>query len=192
MKNARGFTLIEVLIALFILAGGIVLVANAWSGNFMRMRKTVMYNDVATLLERKMLEIEAKYKDKQGEQVPEEDGGDFGPDYKQYRWTLKSKDLKFPDITPLLVAQSGGQGVDDTMLSMLKQVTEYLNKTVKELKVSVFAKSSSGKEVEFSAVQYLIDYTQDFSGLGGLGGGAPAGAGGTPPPPAPAAGGGTP
>ena len=70
MKN-RGFTLIEVLVALFILTGGILVLANAWSGNFMRMRKSAMFNDVATLLERKMVETEAKYKSKQLAEIPD-------------------------------------------------------------------------------------------------------------------------
>ncbi len=176
-RRQGGFTLIEVLIALFILAGGIVVLASAWSGNFMRIRKSGMYNDVATLLERKMLETEAKYKNKQTSEIPEDDAGDFGADYKQYRWTMKAKDLKFPDLSPLLTSQEGG--ADETLLSMIKQMTEYLNQTIKEVKVSIFFKSPKGKEVEFSAVQYIINYDKDFGGL-------PAGAGGAAPSPDPA------
>src|SRR4051812_16840059 len=133
----KGFTLIEVLVALFILAGGILVLANSWSGNFMRMRKSALFNDVATLLERKMVETESKYKIKFAE-IPEEDGGDFGADHPQYSWKLKSRELKLPDLTPLLVGQDNG--ADENLITMLKQVTEFLGKAIKEVKVSVIVK----------------------------------------------------
>ncbi len=180
LPRQRGFTLIEVLIALFILSGGIIVLASAWSGNFMRIRKSVTYHDVATLLERKMLETEAKYKSKQMSEIPEDDSGDFGSEYKQYRWTMQAKDLKFPDLAPLLTSQEGG--ADETLISMIKQMTEYLNQTIKEVKISIFVKGTKGKETEFSAVQYIINYEKDFAGL-------PAGAGAPAAAPAPGGGG---
>lgn len=175
MKSARGFTLIEVLIALMIMTGSIIVVANAWSGNFMRIRKTNMYNNVATLLERKMLEIEAAYREKKITEIPESEGGDFENDYPNYRWEMKSRDLEVPDLTPLLVGQDGG--ADETLISMMKQMTDYINQTVKEVKVSVFVKGTKG-EVEFSATQYFVDYDKDF---GVPGGGAAGGGGGASP-----------
>lgn len=172
-SKANGFTLIEVLVALFILTGAILVIANTWSGNFMRMRKSVYLNDAATLLERKMAEIEAKYKNKALSEIEEEAEGDFGKDYPQYRWAMKSKDLKLPDLSPLIIGQ--GQEADETLLAMIKQMTELISKAVKEVKVSVFLKRGT-KELEFSAAQYFVDYTQEFSlgGAGGLPGGAAA------------------
>ena len=46
MRTQKGFTLIEVLVALFILTGGIIVLSTAWSGNFMRIRKSALFNDV--------------------------------------------------------------------------------------------------------------------------------------------------
>lgn len=163
MKSNKGFSLLEVLVALAILAGSIMVLANAWSGNFMRMRKTALYNNVSTLLERKMVETEAKYKFKPISEIPEEESGEF-EGYPEYTWKLESKDLKLPDLTPLIVGQQ--EGVDETLLSMLKQVTEYLSKAIKEVKITVMVKRGN-KTVEFSAVEYFVDYTQPFSGVGG-------------------------
>lgn len=171
----KGFTLIEVLVALFILTGGIIVLSTSWSGNFMRIRKSALFNDVATLLERKMVETEAKYKIKVKE-IPEEDGGDFGTDHPQYTWRLKSRDLKLPDLTPLLMGQE--EHPDEMMMSMLKQMTETLSKAIKEVKISILVKKNN-KELEFSATEYFVDYSADFS-LGGAGGAG--GAGGTPAP----------
>ncbi len=174
MRRARGFTLIEVLIALVIVAGAIVAAASLWSGNFMRIRKSALQYDVATLLERKMVEIEAKYSIKPITEIPESESGDFGSDFPQYRWSMTSRDLELPDLTAVLMQQK--EGADEMLISMIKQMTEFLNKAVKEVKVSVFIKRK-GKELEFSASQYFIDYNKDFAG--GMGGDAGAGGGTT-------------
>ncbi|MGE0526052.1 MAG: type II secretion system protein [Bdellovibrionales bacterium] len=174
MKDSqRGFTLIEVLVALFILTGAILVIANAWSGNFMRIRKSNLLNNVSTLLERKMVEVEAKYKDKPLTEIPEQEGDDFGDQYPQYRWTMQSREMELPDLTPLLVGQDGG--ADENLIAMIKQMSETLNKSIKEVKVTVFVKSR-GREIEFSATQYFMDYQQGLGGAGGLPAGLPEGA----------------
>lgn len=170
MTRARGFTLIEVLIALVIVAGAIVAAASLWSGNFMRIRKSALQYDVATLLERKMVEVEAKYSAKPITEIPESESGDFGSEFPQYRWSMESRDLELPDLTAVLMQQQ--DGADEMLISMIKQMTEFLNKAIKEVKVTVFVRRK-GKELEFSASQYFIDYTKDFAG--GIGGGAAGG-----------------
>ncbi|MBX3022407.1 MAG: prepilin-type N-terminal cleavage/methylation domain-containing protein [Bdellovibrionales bacterium] len=177
-RGSAGFTLIEVLVALFIMAGGILMISLAWSGNFMRLRKSQLYGDVATLLERKMVETEAKYTGKPLSEIPEEDEGDFGDEFKQYHWTMKSREMEFPDISAIIIGKDGGGGGDEMLLTMIKQMTEYLSKTIKEVRVTVLVKSRGRKDMEFSATQYFIDYTQDFAGaLGGAGAPTPAPAG---------------
>jgi general secretion pathway protein I len=165
MKKRSGFTLIEVIVALFILTGGIIVIASSWSGNFMRIRKTNMYNNVATLLERKMAELDAKYRDKPVTDIPDSEDGDFENDYPNYRWSMKSRDLKLPDLTPLLVGQEGG--ADETLISLMKQLTEYLGQAIKEVKVTIYVKGTKDKEVEFTATQYFVDYTKPFSAIPG-------------------------
>jgi general secretion pathway protein I len=166
----KGFTLIEVMISLAILAGGIILLASSWSGNLMRIRKSNMYSSVATLLERKMIELDAEYKDKPVTEVPKTRSGDFGSELPLYRWEMKSRELKFPDLSAVMVGKDGG--ADETMIMMIRQVTDQLSKAIKEIKVTVFVKTPK-KEMEFSATQYLIDYDQGMTGLPGAGG-APA------------------
>jgi general secretion pathway protein I len=170
MSRQKGFTLLEVIVALFILTGGIIVLSTAWSGNFMRIRKAALFNDVSTLLERKMVETEAKYRNKYGE-IPEEDGGEFDSDHPQYTWKLKSRDLKLPDISPLLLGQEDHP--DETLVSMIKQLGEQLSKAIKEVKISVLVKRNN-RELEFSATEYFVDYNSNFD-LGGAGGAAPAG-----------------
>jgi general secretion pathway protein I len=149
---AKGFTLLEVLIAMSILTMVIVAVSSTWSGNFNRVRKINFANNVSTLLERKMVELEAKYKGKPVSEIPEEEAGDFGADYPQYRWTLASQEFQMPDLTALLTSQEGG--ADEMLITMIKQVNEFVSKAVKE-----------------------VDWEQDLGLPGGAGGGTTDGGG---------------
>ncbi len=164
MKSQRGFTLIEVLVALIIIAAAIMASASLWSGNFGMIRKSSMNYDVATILERKMVEIEAKYTGKPLSEIPEEEEGDFGTDFPQFRWKLKSREMEFPDLTPIIMSQS--EEPNEMLISMIKQMTEYLSKAIKEVRVTVIVKRGK-RETEFSATQYMIDYTKGFAPGGG-------------------------
>ncbi len=168
MKKSDGFTLIEVMVALIIVAGTIIAAGNLWSGNFMRMRKSALQYDVATLLERKMVEIEAKYTGKPLNEIPESETGDFGSDYKAYTWTMQSRELTLPDLSAILMAQNP-DGADETLLTMIKQMTDFLSKAIKEVKVTISVKRR-GKELKYSATQYFMDYQKDFGGAMGGGG----------------------
>lgn len=168
--DSKGLTLLEVLIALTILAGGIVLVTNSWSGNLMRVRKANLYNNVAFLLEGKMAEVEAKYRGRPLSEIPEEEGDTF-EGFPQYRWHMISRDFEMPDMAPILTAGSQ-DAVPDQLISMIRQTTEFISKSVKEVKVSVFvAAGQGGREVEFSVTTYFVDYNQELPLEAAAGGG---------------------
>jgi general secretion pathway protein I len=166
--RAPGFTLLEVLIALTILCGGIILLGNSWSGNLMRIRKSNRYNNVAALLERKIVELETEYRGHAMTEIPETRSGDFGNDanLSSYRWAMKTRDLKFPDLSALIIGRDGG--ADETLITMIKQMTDVLSKSIKEIKVSIFVKTPK-KELEFSATDYMIDYATGLASLPGAG-----------------------
>lgn len=168
LKSSRGFTLLEVLIALAILASGIIVLNSAWSGNNLRIRKSNLYQNVSTLLERKMVELEAKYKAKPFNEIPEEEEGDFGSDFPLYTWKLKTRDFEMPDLTSALTPP--GESLDENLRTMIKTMTESISKSVKEVKVSVFVKNKGGKDTEFSVTTYFVNWQFDL-GLGAAGGG---------------------
>jgi prepilin-type N-terminal cleavage/methylation domain-containing protein len=184
MKRNRGFTLIEVLVAMVIMTGGIIVMANAWSGNFARVRSARINNNIANLLEQKMTEIEVEYQDKSIDEVKDADSGDFGPLYPGYRWEMKSQAFEMPDLTGTLTAKDGG--ADSMLITIVSAMTEYFKQSVKEVSVTVFFKSKKGTELKHAVTTYLIDYTKELpmpglggGGGGGTGGGTGGGPGGT-------------
>lgn len=165
MKRA-GFTLLEVLLAMVILSSGVILLANSWSGSFMKIRKTQTNNEVAALLERKMVEIDMKYRGKPVDGIPEEEADDFGSDYPQYHWKMVSKEFEFPDMSSSLTARDGGAQTE--LIQIMKTLTEHLKKSIKEVKVSVFYKKNN-RETEYSITTLFVDYDKQIP-LPGMGG----------------------
>lgn len=166
-KTAKGFTLIETVIAMVILSAGILLLANSWGGSFMRVRKTQLNVEVAALLQRKMVEVQIEFRDKPLDSIPEEKADDFGSDYPQYSWKMESKQLEIPDLSATLTSRDGG--ANEMMISIIKQLSEFMGKAIKEVKVTVIYKGGK-KPLEFSATTYFLDYDKDLP-LGVPGGG---------------------
>lgn len=169
-KIQGGFTLIETLVAMMIMTGGIVLVANSWSGNTMRLSKARINNSIALLLQQKMTEIEIKYQSKTFEEIPEEEEGDFGQDYPEFTWTMQTKEFEIPDMSAALITREGG--VDEMLLQVLRQMSDYVKQVVKEVSVTVIYKGKfAKKEIKNTVTTYFIDYKKEVA-IG------PAGAGG--------------
>jgi len=170
MRRELGFTLIEVLVALMILAGAIVLASSAWSGNLVRLEKTRVNTTMALLLQRKMTEIELEYRDKALAEFPDEDNGEF-EGYPQFRWQLESKEFVMPDISSALIARD--EGADQNLLSLIGQMTTMISQNIREVTVTVIYTSKRSKqEIKNSVTTYFVDYQSDL-GLGGIGGGQP-------------------
>lgn len=170
----KGFTLVETLIAMAILAGGIVLMANSWGGNLLRIRKSKISFEISTLMERKMAEIDSQYRSNVSS-IPEEDEGEFETDdrsLKKYRWKLESKPIPVPDLTVLL----GEEENDPIKVAMTKTLTETLKKSIKEVKLTIIGQFGK-RTLKQSIVTYFVDFDQDLQLQGlpaaaaGLGGG---------------------
>ncbi len=170
-----GFTLLETLIAMIIMSTGILLDANAWSGNTQRLQKAKINNSVAYLLQKKMTEIEIAYKDKPVEEIPETDAGDFskdGKEFAQYKWTMKTRDFEMPNLSDALSSKDGG--TNEMIIFMIGQVTDFISKVVKEVTVTIiYTGKISKREIKNSVTSYFIDYKKEMSlpNMPGLGGG---------------------
>ncbi len=182
LSSQRGFSLIEVLVALSVIAGALLVVSMAWSTSHLRMKKMKMNYQVASLLDLKVAELERKYKN-EITLLPEEDEGDFNDistEYKDYTWKMVSKKFELPDLTPILAQQQ--QNANPMLAMVIEQMTDFFNQSVKELTVTVVYKQKKNT-VQFSASTFLIDYSQTLPmpsmGGGGPGTADPSGAGGS-------------
>lgn len=165
-KYTRGFSLIETLVAMSILAGALVLLSNAWTGSFAAIRKSKLHHDVSLLLERKMTEIELEYRGKPLSEIPEEEEEDFGKDYPNFSWKMTSRQLEIPDMSSMLLG--GDENGNEMLATLFKQLFELINKSVKEVKVSIIV-ADKKKTREYSLVTYFVDYDQPLPVPGGGG-----------------------
>jgi len=133
----------------------------------MRQSKMQILNEMSSLLERKMLDLEIEYSGKSLDSIPEEKEEEFGSENPNYSWKLESKKMEFPDIGALMTAQSGGAAQE--VLSIMNQFRDHLSKSVKEVKMTIIYKVSNSKtgkkNLEASATRYFIDYDKEVSGL---------------------------
>ncbi len=163
LNKHRGFSLLEALVAMTILSGALILLSNAWGGAFRSIRKGKQQHEVALLLERKLTELDLEFRGKPLSEIPEEREEEFGKEFPDAKWKMKSKQFEFPDISALL--KSGEQGADEMSTMVFKQLGEIISKSVKEVKVTVMVKDGK-KMKEFSAVTYFVDYNQSPSAAG--------------------------
>ncbi len=173
MRKPLGFTLIETIIAMAIMASGLLLLVNTWGGAFVRIDRTQKQFEVATLLERKMIDYELKYRGKNISEIIDEEDGEFDG-YPEYKWKMSSKKLEFPDLAASLTSRDGG--ADQMTITAIRQLTDTLSKAIKELTVTVTYSKKGKKPIEHSITTYFVNYDTGVPGMPG-GAGAPAGAG---------------
>lgn len=154
--SKSGFTLIEVVLALMVMASGLLILMNSWAGTYSRLRKTQTQVEIVGLLERKVSEIEREYKGKSLDSIPEDKADDFGSDVPNYSWKMKSRKLEIPDLSPLLVGREGGANTN--LLMIMKLFTDHLSKSVKEVKITVTHKEGKKKPLSVDVTIYMVDY----------------------------------
>ncbi len=170
-NGQKGFSLFEVMIAMSIMSSSAMLLYMAWSGNQVRVQKIRINNQAAHLLNQIIAELEIKYGERLT-QLPDKEEGVF-EDHPRFSWVMESKDFEMPDLRSILI--SGGRN-DEMMLTIIDKLTEYMNESVKEMRVTV-RYTAGKKSSKYAATTFLIDYNRTIPmGVPG-GGGAPAGGG---------------
>lgn len=166
LNSNKAFTLIEVVLAMMIMASGLFILTNSWSGTYVRLKKTQVQVQLAALLERKIVEIEREYKNKSLDLIPEEKTDNFGEDLAEYSWKMTSQKLELPNLATVLESQQEGTKVD--LASLMKIFSEHISKSVKEIKIEVTYKDKK-KPITVDVVFYMIDYDKPLPIPGGAG-----------------------
>ncbi|MFH1652661.1 MAG: prepilin-type N-terminal cleavage/methylation domain-containing protein [Pseudomonadota bacterium] len=131
-KPSLGFTLIEVLVAVGIMAMSLVVLLG-FEGNTVRMSGRSKDITVASWLARlKIVEIQMELaKDKKKGEFPEDksENGDFEEPFQDYSWNMVLRKVELP----------APPGIEEgSMQDMIaKQLTQQISQSVRELKVSI-------------------------------------------------------
>jgi general secretion pathway protein I len=177
-RTGRGFTLLEVMVAVAILAAALVAISEVVSGalrNHVRARQL----DTATLLARtKMVQVQAEYERKGFRDFDDEEEGTFDEDgHPDVRWRLEVRRPSV-DLGPegVLQALTGGtsiaellpppdqvppqlaglqDGVSAMLQPILTQIGEQLKKSVREVRLTV-SWDSGATEESFQVVTHLV------------------------------------
>lgn len=176
LKSDKGFSLIEVLIALGIISSALMVLTSSWTSNFRRVGKAKIQTQVVYLLQKKMIEIETLYESRPQDLPTEDQKGDFGKEYKRYSFVWKSQEFKMPDLTAAFTTQEGG--TDELTLTVVGKMREYFESAVKEVSVTVFyRRSPKAKPLKYTISRLFVDYSVnidlgiDASLINSLGGG---------------------
>lgn len=160
--NNKALTLIEVLIAVAILVGGAVVISSSWSGTLLKIRKAKIYNEVHYLLQKKMVQLEIKYKNTPINEIPEEESGIFKKPYEKYSWQIKSQNMPLPNLKSLIEEQNSNEQSQSILATALSQIA----KAVKEVQVTVTLPHKKNP-LSYHLATYFIDYTV-ASQIGGI------------------------
>ena len=171
--HEKGFTLLEVVIALGIMGTVMIVLTSSWTGNFRRVRKAKVQTQAVYLLQKKMTELEVFYRGRINRLPKEKQKGSFEDKrFKKYTWEWEANEFKMPDIARLFVKQEGL--VDETSLTVLKQMKKYLEDSIREVKVTlIYQASPKAQPIKYSIATVFVDYDVPIQlGFGGLGGGS--------------------
>ena len=111
-RSEGGFTLLEVMVALAILALALTVVSQAQQASMRQVLRAKMMT-VATLLARdKMVDLEDDLFKKGFSDFEEEEKGDFDEEgFRDYQWTLRIEKIELPQtIDPTAMADADGAG----------------------------------------------------------------------------------
>jgi type II secretion system protein I len=186
--RARGFTFIEVLIAMAIFTIAVLAAIDITSGSVRATRDAREVSVASWLLQQKMVELETKLETDGVEKACEKkDNGKFGEPYETFTWDSSCDEVDF-QLSESAAKMTEGDDEDKNtsenqiLKLILKTASDYITQSVREVHVAVNWTSGKAKH-SVDATTHFVRYDQKVSigGVTGGGGGtAPGGDGTTP------------
>lgn len=150
LKPFSGFTLLEVLIAVAILAASLLAIFSMESSSLIRARRGEEMQIATMLANTKLAEVVLDLKKSSDFPDEKSEEGKFDDEeFSDYRWEMKIRPVSIPLAMPESDSKSALVEVG------LKALSDKLAKEVREVKVSVFWKETTEEERSLSLVTHL-------------------------------------
>lgn len=150
LKRNKGFTLLEIMVAMAILSISLVALLSFQGNTMITSGRAEKITEATMLARMKMGEIELELDKglKKGE-FPEEktEEGEFEEPFENYKWKLSIKGVKLP--APVM----GDEGSVENLIG--RQLTEEIAKTVREVKLEIVW-SELGEEQSINVVTHIV------------------------------------
>ncbi|OGP08486.1 MAG: hypothetical protein A2048_09225 [Deltaproteobacteria bacterium GWA2_45_12] len=132
----NGFTLLEILIAVSILATAFTILLASQGSNFLSSERADYLTTATFLARQKMVELEMDFeKDMARGKFPDEkeEEGTFEDKFEDFRWKVKIKKVEIPTVIP-----ETEETKNNLVATYLKQITDQLSKAVREISLTVY------------------------------------------------------
>jgi len=165
MRNQRGFTLLEVMIAFAII---VVILAAAFTsqGNSLASSSRNRNMIAATNLARNLInEQELKYEGMPLSRLPEAEGPtNFAAPHASFKWTIKYTKVDFSALTELIARASKDKNgaSDENIGTVLRIFKDYLEKSVRRMTVTIEWPDGGGTSTQ-TFTQLLVSYDEELS-----------------------------
>jgi|CryBogDrversion2_8_1035294.scaffolds.fasta_scaffold20134_2 general secretion pathway protein I len=157
-RNPEGFTLLEVMIALAIMALALGSILAVEQGSINATARAKQMHIVAMLAQNQMISTEYQIEGKTFEEVKKEDSGVFAEPYTDYRWKTTIKPVKFPNMQ-LGTEEKNTEATQDQIMKMM---SEYLSRSIHEIQVRIFWKKGS-TEQDYTISTFWVNFQNEIS-----------------------------
>ncbi len=164
----HGFTLLEVMIAMAVMALGFAAIIMVQSNSSNTSLKAKQLNIATMLAKNKMLEVEQEIDGKPFESADKVKEDNFKEPFQDYHWKKEIKEIEFPSLFNSASASGGAQGGTEAEGSggpmveqMTQMITKYLSDSIREVKLTISWKRGNAEQ-SFSLTTYWVDLNREM------------------------------
>ncbi len=161
--NQKGFTLLEVMIALALLTGILFVAVISQSSSLISSTRSKNILISTTLARNLINEQELKYEGQRFESLPPEETGTFAAPFEKFKWKLTFQEVDFAALSDILAkqAQEAGQEREANSDTVIKLFESYLKRSVRRMNIVVeYPDGDATSSLSFT--QLLVNYDAEF------------------------------